>query len=184
METPYTFDNLSRIGNDTTYLDQESIQNMNACNYTLQNYFSQDCTMGGTIRLATSQPCVFYNGVSSVGESGCLVDENSKMTIGSYQTKPATKVDLYQRPFVTVPYLGRGSVDPVMESQLQQGETITNRRSVNKLGEKTYMNYTTTPMIPSVRERMTNPAYSVESVASDGWVRGGIPSRDLAHSNC
>ena len=26
---------------------------------------------------------------------------------------------------------------------------------------------------------MNNPAYSIESVASEGWVRGGIPSREL-----
>ena len=41
------------------------------------------------------------------------------------------------------------------------------------------MKYSNTPMIPSVKERMTNPAYSVEGVASEGWIRGGIPSREL-----
>lgn len=184
MQTPYTFDNLSRIGNDSTYVDQTTIQNMNAANYTLQNYFAQDCTMNSTISLATSQPCIFYNGVSNVGESGCLVNEDSKMTIGSYQTRPKTKIDLYMRPFITVPYLGRGSVDPVMEAQLQQGEMSTNRRSINKLSEKTFLNYSNTPLIDSVKERVTNPAYSVEGVASEGWVRGGIPSREMAHSQC
>ena len=78
-----------------------------------------------------------------------------------------------------MPFLGRGSVDPILEAQIQQGEMITNRRSVTKLTEKSYMKYSTTPMLPSVKERMTNPAYCVEGVASEGWVRGGVPSREL-----
>ena len=35
----YTFDNLSRIGNDACTQDQNTIQNINSSNYLLQNYF-------------------------------------------------------------------------------------------------------------------------------------------------
>ena len=41
------------------------------------------------------------------------------------------------------------------------------------------MKYSNTPLLPSVKDRLTNPAYSVEGVASSGWIRGGIPSREL-----
>jgi len=170
---------MSRIGNDSTYLDQESIQNINSCNYTLQNYYVNDCTMQKPITLATSQPCVFYNGVSSVGNGGCLVDENSKLTIGSEQTHPSSKLDLFQRPYLTIPFLGRGSVDPMLESQLQQGEQLTNKKTVSKMSEKSYTAYHATPLIGSLQSRVTNPSYCVENVASDGWVRGGVPSREL-----
>ena len=30
----YTFDTMSRIGNDTCSLDQNSLQNISSCNYT------------------------------------------------------------------------------------------------------------------------------------------------------
>ena len=114
-----------------------------------------------------------------MGSGGCVVDQNSQLLIGSVQTHPKCKIDLFQRPFATVPYLGRGSVDPILESQIQQGELLTNRRSVNKLAEKSYIKYQNTPLLPSVKDRVTNPAYSVEGVASEGWVRGGVPSREL-----
>jgi len=176
----YTFDNMSRIGNDSCYVDQFTIQNISACNYSLQNYFANDCTMKKPIALATSQPCVFYNGPSSVGVGGCMVDNSSKLLIGSLQTHPKSKIDLFHRPFATVPYLGRGSVCPVLEAQMQQGELLTNKRSINKLSEKSYIKYSNTPLLQTVKERVTNPNYCVEGVASDGWIRGGIPSRDLA----
>ena len=177
--TDYTFSNMSRIGSDVCTQYQNTIQNINQSNYLLQNYFANDCTMKNPIRLATSQPGVNYNGPSSVGSGGCVVDDSSKLLIGSIQTHPRCKIDLFQRPFATVPFLGRGSVDPILEAQIQQGEMITNRRSVTKLTEKSYMKYSTTPLLPNIKERMTNPAYSVEGVASEGWIRGGIPSREL-----
>ena len=177
--TNFTFDNMSRIGGDTCNQDQNTIQNINQCNYLLQNYFAGDCSMKQPISLACTQPGVNFNGPSSVGSGGCVVDESSKLLLGGIQTHPKCKIDLFQRPFATVPYLGRGSVCPILESQMQQGESITNKRSITKLSEKSYMKYSNTPMIPSVKDRVTNPAYCVEGVASEGWIRGGVPSREL-----
>jgi hypothetical protein len=175
----YTFDNLSRIGNDACTQDQNTIQNIQASNYLLQNYFINDCTMKQPIALATAQPGIMYNGGSGSGAGGCNIDSSSDLLIGSVQTHPKSRISLFQRPFSTVPYLGRGSVDPILESQIMQGELLTNKRSVNKLSEKSDIKYQITPLIPSVKDRVTNPVYSVEGVASEGWVRGGIPSREL-----
>ena len=175
----YTFDNLTRIGNDVCTQDQNTIQNVNASNYLLQNYFINDCSMKQPIALATTQPGIMYNGGSGSGAGGCNIDASSDLMIGSIQTHPRCRVSLFQRPFATVPFLGRGSVDPILEAQIMQGELLTNKRSVNKLSEKSDIKYQITPLIPSVKDRVTNPVYSVEGVASAGWVRGGIPSRDL-----
>ena len=175
----YTFDNMSRIGLDDCNKSQTDIQNVSSCNYMTQNYFASDCSMKNPISLATTQPGVFYNGPSSVGSGGCVVDASSKLLIGSLQTHPKCKLELFQRPFATVPFLGRGSVNPVLEAQIQQGEAITNKRSITKLGERSYINYHNTPLQPDVKNRVTNPNYCIESSASAGWIRGGLPSRDM-----
>jgi hypothetical protein len=175
----YTFDNMARIGNDNCCIDQKSIQDVASCNYTLQNYFATDCAMKKPIELATTQPGIFYNGGFNSGAGGCNIDESSKLQIGTIQTHPRCRIDLFQRPFATVPYLGRGSVNPVMEAQIQQGETLVNKRSVNNLSEKSYIKYHQTPLLPSIQNKVTNPANSVEGVASEGWIRGGVPSREL-----
>jgi len=177
--TNYSFDNMSRIGNDACFQDQNSIQNMKYANYNLENYFANDCTMKIPIAVATAQPGIMYNGTSPVGSGGCVVDDSSRLLFGKHNTHPKSKIDLYQRPFMTVPYLGRGSVDPVLESQIQQGEMITNKRTVTGLPEKSYLKYTSTPLQSNIHNRVTNPVYCIESVASDGWIRGGIPSREL-----
>lgn len=175
----YTFNNLSRIGLDDCNLSQTDIQNISSCNYMTQNYFASDCSMRKPIDLATTQPGVMYNGGYMVGAGGCNVNESSNLQIGTIQTHPKCRIDLFHRPFATVPYLGRGSVNPVMEAQIQQGDQIVNKRSVNNLGETSYIKYHQTPLLPAVQQRINNPANQIESVAANGWIRGGVPSREL-----
>jgi len=177
--SPYTFNNMGRIGLDQCCQSQEDIQNVAACNYSTQNFFASDCTMKKPIDLATSQPGIMYNGGYNVGAGGCNIMESSKLQIGTIQTHPRCHIDLFQRPFATVPYLGRGSVNPVTESQIQQGEQIVNKRSVNNLSEKSFIKYHQTPLLPAIQDTISNPANQIESVASNGWIRGGVPSREL-----
>jgi hypothetical protein len=175
----YTFDNPSRIGLDNCNVSQTDIQNVASCNYSTQNYFASDCSMKNPINLATTQPGIMYNGGYNSGAGGCNIDQSSRLQIGTIQTHPRCRIDLFQRPFATVPFLGRGSVNPVIEAQIQQGEQIVNKRSVNNLSEKSYIKYHQTPLLPAVQDRLNNPANKIESVASEGWVRGGVPSREL-----
>ena len=175
----YTFDNMSRLGNDSCCISQDDIQNVSSCNYMTQNYFASDCSMKNPISLATTQPGIMYNGGYNSGAGGCNINESSKLQIGTIQTHPKCRIDLFHRPFATVPFLGRGSVNPVMESQIQQGEQLINKKSVNKLGEKSYIKYHQTPLLPSIQDKMNNSANKIENDASEGWIRGGVPSREL-----
>ena len=177
--TGYTFDNMSRIGLDSCSIDQNTIQNVASCNYMTQNYFSSDCSMKTPISLATTQPGIMYNGGYNVGAGGCNINESSNLQIGTIQTHPKARIDLFHRPFATVPFLGRGSVNPIMESQIQQGEQLTNKKSVTKIGEKSYIKYHQTPLLPAIQDHMNNSANKIENDASEGWIRGGVPSREL-----
>ena len=135
--------------------------------------------MKSALAIATAQPCVNYSGGYGLAANGCNVDDSSKLMIGTIQTHPRCRIDLFQRPFATVPFLGRGSVDPIMEAQIQQGEFVTNKRTVTRLTEKTHLKHHTVPLIPEMRARIQNPSMMIEGMASNGWVRGGVPSREL-----
>ena len=41
------------------------------------------------------------------------------------------------------------------------------------------MGLSQTPMIPSLKASISNPSNLLEGVAADGWIRGGVPSREL-----
>ena len=67
----------------------------------------------------------------------------------------------------------------MMESQIQQSEMGNNRKSINPSSEVSHLNYRQTPLIASIQTSITNPANLIEGVADKGWIRGGIPARQL-----
>ena len=178
---PYTFDNLTRIGNDKCSLDQRNVQNFHASNYTVENYYPF-CPMSKAIDFATNQPSVFYKGSNQVGINGCNIDENSQLKYTKV-TKPACKISLLQRPYLTIPYLGRGKVDPVLERQIKAGDCELNKKSLNPSSEINLSEKYNYPLIDSVKDTISNPNNLIEESAQSGWVRGGLSSREYSKNN-
>lgn len=170
------FFNTTRIGGDD--ISQLDIQDKAQNNYMLENYYNTNC-MRKEVEFATSQINVNYCAAGGSGNQcdigGCNIDQNSSMMLGSLQTHPKCRISLFHRPFATVPYLGKGPFDPMMESHLQQTDTFSNnKKSVNTLSEISYIPISNYPLIPSIKNTITNPAYLVEG---DGTIRGGMGTR-------
>jgi hypothetical protein len=179
----FTFDNLSRIGDDVCALSERDTQNNDFGTYTTKNYFEKFCGMAQPINFATKQPNVFYNGGPGVvGAGGCNVDSDSNLRIGSIQTNPKCRISLSERPFKTVPFLGRGRSQPEKESKLQQGLYIGDKKSCKKNTEKSF-GVEQVDLVPSLRETIQNPSNLIEGEANKGWIRGGIPSREITRDN-
>uniref|UniRef100_A0A6C0JWF8 Uncharacterized protein n=1 Tax=viral metagenome TaxID=1070528 RepID=A0A6C0JWF8_9ZZZZ len=177
----YMFNNMGRIGTDVTDKTQQTLYNTRIANYNLSNYFSSDKS-DNHVLFATMQPSVTYNGVNGgSGVGGGVVDYESLLLNQSEQERPLEKVQLTQRMFVTVPYLGRGAGNTDIESQLQQGEIIDHKKSTSTIMEKSFMPYSLPVTDYNMNERVANPAYTVEEVAMEGWVRGGADARNLSY---
>ncbi len=175
---PYTFDNLSRIGSDKCSLDQRNIQNHNASNYQVENFYPF-CPMSNAIDFATKQPNVNYTGSSQVGINGCNITENSELR-NTKVSKPACKINLQERPYMTVPYLGRGKVDPVLERQIRIGDKELNKKSLNPSSELNLSDKLNYPLIDELRDTVTNPRNCIEESANSNWIRGGMSSREFS----
>lgn len=169
----YAFQNLSRMGNDLCYSQQRDIENSAYSNYMLQSYFKNECNMMKPIDLATSQPGIVLSGSHQTGIGGCNIDDNSKLFIGSIQSHPKCRISLLERPFATVPYLGRGAVNPVIESGIQQGETTINKKSVSNLGQVSQFAYYPTILSQGSQQRLSEYNTAIYSVP-----RMGLNSKD------
>jgi hypothetical protein len=182
LVSDYKFNNMTQINNDECALSQSNVQNTEASNYMVKNFYPA-CPMTNAMNFALQQPNIFYNGSHQVGIEGCNIDTNSQLTM-SRISKPPCRLNLLERPFVTVPYLGRGRSNVNMESQLQQGEQFFNSKSTNPSSEVSYINYKNYPLIPEIENTITNPSNLIEGEAAAGWIRGGLPSREFARDNC
>jgi len=175
----YTFNNMDRIGYDSVDNSQQNMFNTRFSGYVLSNFYN-DNSMDTQIKFASEQPTILTNGLSGgYGINGSIIDDES-MLFKSEIERSYSKLELVQRPFLTVPYLGRGSCDPTVESRLQQGEMVRDHKSLTTISETPYIDYSSYPMMDSLKNKLTDPSYSVEESAMDGWIRGGIASREMA----
>jgi len=175
----FFFNSLGRIGSDTADNTQRNISNSKYSSYILEDFHGNNLS-NTHVNFATSNPTVNFRGSGGgAGIPGSVIEQDSELIIKGNQERNLERLQLLQRQFTTVPYLGRGSVNPVVESQIQQGEQIINKKSVSNLSEKSYATYHSTPLLPAIKEQLMNPANCVEGVASEGWIRGGVPSREL-----
>ena len=174
----YSFSNMGRIGSDAVDNTQRTIYNTRFANYTLSNYFEENLS-GAHVNFATSQPNVMFNGVSGVGIYSAGVDVDSLLSIKQTQERSLEKLQLNERPFITVPYLGKGSCNPVLENQLLQGESVHDVKSVSTIMSKSFIDYSMYPTDAKMEE-LNNPQHTIQEAALDGWVRGGILTREMA----
>jgi len=183
LTSNYNFDNLGRIGNDSTDSTQQNVSNIKFANYMLSNFYNEVLS-GSHVDFAIQQPNIMFSGTThGSGLNGNVIDIDSNLLINTRNERPLEKLQLMERPFITVPYLGRGSCDPSIESQLQQGEIVSDKKSVSTVTENSFIGYTIFPSDEKMVERANNPSNMVEEAAFNGWVRGGAASREISYNS-
>ena len=179
----YYFNNLGRIGEDSTDITQRTVSNTKFANYMLSNFVS-DKLSDSHVNFATQQPTMMFSGTAhGAGIGAAVIDSDSQLMLNTTNERPLEKLQLMQRPFITVPYLGRGAGDPTLESQLQQGEIVHDKKSVSTVTEQSFTGFTMFHSDDKMAQRANDPANSIEESALDGWTRGGMASREMSSDN-
>jgi len=133
--------------------------------------------MPQTVKNATDNVCVpFKNGYGT--EQACVVDDGSKLRWGLQKAYPKCNQQLYERPYKTVPYMGRGFLRPNEETILIHGEQVSTKKSCGSLSGVTIPNYFT-PLIDHLSYNVQNEKHIVQEAVDKSWVRSGYPSRLL-----
>ncbi len=176
----HNFHHTARIGTDHTDLTAQNISNTKFANHNLTNFFSNRLS-NDHVQFAIPQPALNFSGAAhGNGLSDSSTANENDLLLKAGQERPFEKLQLFQRPFTTVPYLGRGSVDPGLESQLMQGEPVTEKKSVSTIMEKSFNDYSLFVLDAEAKNKATDPRLKVEESALDGWVRGGMTTREMS----
>ena len=124
-------------------------------------------------------------GREGFGLNNAEVDDDSKLRNESIQAgRQRCPVHVQARPFATVPYMGNGRGNPDIESSLIYSEFARVERPCGTVTETFFANQFV-PLVPHLAEHIQNPKNLVPEAAADGWIRGGIPSRQFVRDlNC
>lgn len=174
---PYTFNTMASLKSDAPDQTQQNLQNTRFGSYSVANYFSGFASTS-QVQFASEIPGFIVRNGFSVASG--MIDVESKLFNKIESERPSEKLQLFERAFKTVPYLGRGGGDPTLEAKLQQGQMIRDLKSVATISEKPYIDFQNYPLRDDLRSQFTNPANSVEEVAMNGWTRGGASAREMS----
>jgi hypothetical protein len=160
---------------DACFVDTQTRQAIGPGNYAVTNYFDCECMIPQTIKNATDNVTVpFKNGYGT--EQACVVDDGSRLRWGLQKKYPKCNQQLFERPYKTVPYMGRGFLRPNEESELIFSEDTKVKKSSNTLSGITipqqYM-----PLVPHLEFNIQAPVHLIQEYNSPSWRRGGASSR-------
>mgnify|MGYP006083931635 CR=1 FL=1 len=172
----FVFNNLSRIGQDNTNFTQDNLMNKSQLNYNTVNF--GELSDKNAIEVAASHPTMIMKGGNQLAPSGQNVNESSNL-MKSKMTNLNYKISLQERSFKTVPYLGRGNADVGLENNIRIGDSLKDKKSVSQLNESCQFEVDKYPLQGNLKKNITNSKHLIEESAVDGWIRGGLPSREI-----
>ena len=171
------------INSDQATVDINITQSMGVGQYVTDNMHGCGCELKDARDVQLSQPMInFEGGKGWIGEKGCLIDTDTALRQNDDRLTNKRFINqLDERLHLTTGNFSRGYHDVNVESIIQSGTLASDDRSCNSLTGVTIGNYFT-PMIPKLRGEIQDTKYLIPEDSMDSWVRGGLPSRQMARN--
>ena len=171
------------INSDQATVDINITQSMGVGQYVTDNMNGCGCELKDARAVQLSQPVInFEGGKGWIGEKGCLVDTDSELREDPDKLTNKKYIrQLTERPHLTTGNLVKGFYDVDVESVIRPGVDAGDERACNSLSGVSIGNYFT-PMIPKLQDEVQNTVHIIPEDSMESWVRGGLPSRQMARN--
>jgi hypothetical protein len=118
------------------------------------------------------------------GANNAFIDAESVLKNQPEFNNNRCNIRAQARPFLSVPYMGSGRGNADVESLLLHSEQVRQGKECGTVTEQQF-DGVFTPQIPVVKNNIQKPENLIEEMASPGWIRGGVPSRNYVRDvNC
>ena len=157
---------------DKCFIDIDTRQSIGPGNYGVTNLYDCECLIPDIVKNATDNVCVPFKNGNDVAP--CVIDDSSKLRIGLQKKFPKCPQQLFERPYLTTAYMGRGYLKVDEDTELKFAEDTKIKKSSNTLSGVTIPNYFT-PLIDHLSGNVQLVDHIIEE--EHGWIRSGAPSR-------
>jgi len=167
---------LTSLKNDLCSVRKDFQESVLPNTYILSNFKDCNCNHDDALDMALNSKTVMVNdGYGSVGNNGCLIDNNSYLRYGM-MTNNGCINQTYPR-INSVPNMSRGPVDVCAQSVLSSPELTNNNSACDSVMSVDYDRFI--PMVPCLKNNVQNDTHIIPELSDPSWVRGGLSSRDL-----
>lgn len=179
LDIDFTLNNKGSLSSDPAVVNLEIQQSFGPSNYHLDNMYGCDCGLEKAREVQLSQPYVNFKGGNGwMGEKGCLIDKDSDVRFDILTNKKY----INQLPNLTNQgFFGKGVYDVDAESVIRDSLITSVDKPCNISGSTT-LPYSVTPMIERLESEVQDPIHIIPELSMDIWVRGGLPSRQIARN--
>jgi hypothetical protein len=154
---------------------------------SIQSFYAQSASPGRYLTTNLIPQASGVNGVAidqqmvypreGYGLNNRVIDVDSILRQQADYKNNRCNIRAQSRPFLTVPYMAGGMGNTDVESTLLMPEQVRTGKECGTVTEQAF-DGAFIPMIPTVAKNIQNPANLISEVASPGWIRGGLSSRE------
>ena len=180
IKDSFKLDQKSSLKDDEAAIDFETRQSLGPGNYHIDNMYGCDCSLEKAREVQLSQPSVNFNGGKGwMGEGGCLIDNDSELRFDIMTNKKY----INQLPSsINIGFYGKGPFDVDVESEIRDSLIVSEDRPCNVLSGVSTYDLSVTPMIGKLSNEVQNTKNIIPEDSMGSWVRGGLPSRQIARN--
>lgn len=170
------------LQNDVATITLDTHQSIGVGAYQLDNMYGGECALKNAREIQVSQPAINFNGGRGwMGEKGCLIDNDSNLRF--YDSTNLRFIN--QLPNLqTNGFFGKGDFNVDDESIIQSSNITKLDRPCNVLSGVSIENLQPAlfPMNERLKSEVQDPKHIVPEDSMTSWVRGGLPSRQIARN--
>ena len=173
------FQELTRLNEDNCAITLKNRTTSKPGNYRIFQPTKCDKKLINTaMKVSLNQPQILHK--DGYGVSGCYIDIDSKLRNASSLTNMKVINQLYERPYLTTPYMGRGIGNICEETMMNPGESTMQKKQCNNLSGIYTDRFI--PQIPCIERNTQNNIHIIPEDNDNTWVRGGQDSRQLVRN--
>jgi hypothetical protein len=150
----------------------DTIQSLSPADYLLQDY--NNVYSNNYMNVATNTPYVNFD--DGKGLNPKFIDD--ELRVGKLGVHNGDANQLFTRPFLTIPYMGKGKHFVDSESDLLNQEITLQSKQCNSLAG-VFLKNQFTPLVPNLKDNIQNPNNIIPEDSRRDWVRGGIDTTQI-----
>lgn len=158
----------TRLNEDSCFINSKYTQSIGPGSYYLQSFRNNETNKNAS-DFALSQ-----NIINSRNGCNIEIDNELRLKSGNVITNDKKINQLFSRPFLTVPFMGKGSGNPYVDNL--KSEDTYQTRDCNMIKKE---NNNFVPLVKCIKKSIQNPKHLITEDVDIDWVRGGLPSRQL-----
>ena len=159
-----------KCDDDTKTVD--TIQSLSPADHILKDY--NNTYSNNYMNVASNCPTVNFD--NGFGLNPKYIDD--ELRIGKLGIHKGDTNQLFTRPFLTIPYMGKGNHFVDNESDLMNQETTLQSKQCNSLSG-VFLKNQFTPLVPNLKDNIQNTTNIIPEDSRNDWVRGGIDTTQI-----